>query len=38
MNIFAIEGDTETGAIDWEKSAQSQDNLVCGLPSPVTTL
>jgi hypothetical protein len=27
MNIFAIEGDTETGAIDWEKSAQSQDNL-----------
>ena len=27
MNIFAIEGDTETGAIDWEKSARSQDNL-----------
>ena len=27
MNIFAIEGDEETGEIDWEKSAQSQDNL-----------
>ena len=27
MNIFAIEGDTETGQIDWVKSAQSQDNL-----------
>jgi hypothetical protein len=27
MNIFAIEGDTETGEIDWVKSAQSQDNL-----------
>jgi hypothetical protein len=27
MNIFAIEGDTETGKIDWVKSAQSQDNL-----------
>ena len=27
MNIFAIEGDEETGQIDWEKSAQSQDNL-----------
>jgi hypothetical protein len=27
MNIFAIEGDIETGEIDWEKSAQSQDNL-----------
>ena len=27
MNIFAIEGDVETGEIDWEKSAQSQDNL-----------
>ncbi len=27
MNIFAIEGDLETGQIDWEKSAQSQDNL-----------
>jgi len=27
MNIFAIEGDVETGQIDWVKSAQSQDNL-----------
>ena len=27
MNIFAIEGDVETGKIDWVKSAQSQDNL-----------
>ena len=27
MNIFAIEGNEETGEIDWEKSAQSQDNL-----------
>ena len=27
MNIFAIEGDVETGEIDWVKSAQSQDNL-----------
>ena len=27
MNIFAIEGDAETGEIDWVKSAQSQDNL-----------
>jgi hypothetical protein len=27
MNIFAIEGDTDTGEIDWVKSAQSQDNL-----------
>ena len=27
MNIFAIEGDIETGEIDWVKSAQSQDNL-----------
>jgi hypothetical protein len=27
MNIFAIEGDTETGEIDWIKSAESQDNL-----------
>lgn len=27
MNIFAIEGDVETGNIDWVKSAQSQDNL-----------
>ena len=27
MNIFAIEGDAETGQIDWEASARSQDNL-----------
>ena len=27
MNIFAIEGNEETGEIDWEKSAHSQDNL-----------
>ena len=27
MNIFAIEGDVETGEIDWVRSAQSQDNL-----------
>ena len=27
MNIFAIEGNVETGEIDWVKSAQSQDNL-----------
>ena len=27
MNIFAIEGDVETGEIDWEKSAHSQDIL-----------
>ena len=27
MNIFAIEGDAETGQIDWEASAYSQDNL-----------
>lgn len=27
MNIFAIEGDVETGQIDWEASARSQDNL-----------
>ena len=27
MNIFAIEGDVETGEIDWIKSAESQDNL-----------
>ena len=26
MNIFAIEGNTTTGDIDWVKSAQSQDN------------
>ncbi len=26
MNIFAIEGNTETNEIDWIKSAQSQDN------------
>ena len=27
MNIFAIEGNTDTGEIDWIKSAKSQDNL-----------
>ena len=27
MNIFAIEGNTDTGEIDWVKSAESQDNL-----------
>ena len=27
MNIFAIEGNTETGEIDWVASAKSQDNL-----------
>ena len=27
MNIFAIEGDVETGQIDWVESAKSQDNL-----------
>ena len=27
MNIFAIEGDVETGQIDWVKSSRSQDNL-----------
>lgn len=27
MNLFAIEGDVETGEIDWIKSAKSQDNL-----------
>ena len=27
MNIFAIEGDADTGEIDWIKSAESQDNL-----------
>ena len=27
MNIFAIEGNIETGEIDWVKSAESQDNL-----------
>ena len=27
MNIFAIEGDADTGQIDWEASARSQDNL-----------
>ena len=26
MNIFPIEGNTETGEIDWVKSAQAQDN------------
>jgi hypothetical protein len=26
MNIFAIEGDVETGEIDWRESARSQDN------------
>ena len=26
MNIFAIEGNTETGEIDWGASARSQDN------------
>jgi hypothetical protein len=26
MNIFAIEGDVETGEIDWVASAKSQDN------------
>tara|TARA_R100000008_G_scaffold8792_1_gene4542 strand:+ start:1088 stop:1609 length:522 start_codon:yes stop_codon:yes gene_type:complete len=26
MNIFAIEGDSETNEIDWVKSAKSQDN------------
>ena len=34
MNIFAIEGNEETGEIDWEKSAQSQDNLACGQDDP----
>ena len=28
MNIFAIEGNEETGEIDWEKSAQSQATCV----------
>lgn len=27
MNIFAIEGDEETGEIDWHKSGRTQDNL-----------
>ena len=27
MNIFAIEGDADTGQIDWEASARSQNNL-----------
>jgi len=27
MNIFAIEGNADTGEIDWIKSAESQDNL-----------
>ena len=27
MNIFAIEGNEETGDVDWIKSAQSQDNM-----------
>lgn len=27
MNIFAIEGDADTGQIDWIASAKSQDNL-----------
>ncbi len=27
MNIFAIEGDEETGQIDWYKSGRTQDNL-----------
>lgn len=26
MNIFAIEGDEETGKIDWRKSGHTQDN------------
>ena len=26
MNIFAIEGNAETGEIDWRASARSQDN------------
>ena len=26
MNIFAIEGNVETGEIDWVESAKSQDN------------
>ena len=27
MNIFAIEGNEETGEVDWIKSAKSQDNM-----------
>ena len=27
MNIFAIEGDEQTGVVDWYKSGRTQDNL-----------